>query len=154
MVGNNEDNWGRDPKIWFEQGTKGKFGCVCVGYARKQHPDGAMNEYGLAFDAFTMYRKGNLGEKDPNKKDFAYSHLLTIMQQCKTVDKVYAFFDKLNLHILDGSPIFNGVMFLFVDKTGNYLVIEANKMTLGNDDKFALANFSIADIKDLSTIKL
>ncbi len=153
MVGNNEDSWGRDPKIWFQQGTNGKFGCVCVGYARKQHPDGAMNEYGLAFDAFTMYRKGNLGEKDPNKKDFAYSHLLTIMQQCKTVDEVYTFLDKLNLHILDGSPIFNGAMFLFVDKTGRYLVVEANKMTFGNNDKFALANFSIADTKDLSTIK-
>ncbi len=153
MVGNNEDSWRRDARIWFEQGTNGKFGVVCVGYARKQHPDGAMNEYGLAFDAFTMYRKGNLGEKDPNKKDFAYSHLLTIMQQCKTVDEVYAFLDKLNLHILDGSPIFNGAMLLFVDKTGKYLVVEANKMTFGNDNKFALANFSVADTKDLSTIK-
>lgn len=154
IVGNNEDSWERDPKIWFEQGTNGKFGCVCVGYARKQHPDGAMNEYGLAFDAFTMYRKGNLREKDPNKRDFAYSHLLTIMQQCKTVDEVYTFLNKLNLHILDGSPIFNGAMLLFVDKTGKYLVVEANKMTFGNDDKFALANFSIADTKDLSTIKM
>lgn len=153
IVGNNEDSWGRDPKIWFVQGTKEKYGVVCVGYARKQHPDGAMNEYGLAFDAFTMYRKGILGEKDPNKKDFAYSHLLTIMQQCKTVDEVYAFLEKLNLQILDGSPVFNGAMFLFVDKTGKYLVVEANKMTFGNDDKFVLANFSIADTKDLSTIK-
>jgi len=155
MVGNNEDSWGRDPRIWFEQGTNGKFGVVCVGYARKQpHPDGAMNEYGLAFDAFTMYHKSNIPEKDPNKKDFAYAQIKTIMQQCKTVDEVYAFLEKLNLHVLNGSPIFNGGMLLFVDKTGKYLVVEASKMTFGNDDKFALANFSICDTKDLSTIKM
>lgn len=154
MVGNNEDSWGRDAKIWFEQRAHNKFAAVYVGYARKQLPDGAMNEYGLAFDAFTMPRKDNVPEKDPNKKDFAYAHVKTIMQQYKTVDEVYAFLEKLNLHILNGSPIFNGGMFLFIDKTGKYLVVEANKLTLGTDDKFVLANFSIADTKNLSTIKM
>jgi len=155
MVGNNEDSWGRDARIWFEPGTNGRFGMVCVGYARKQpNPDGAMNEHGLAFDAFTMHRKPNIPEKDPNKKDFAYAHIRSIMQQCKTVDEVYAFLEKLNLHILNGSPIFNGGMFLFVDKSGKYLVVEADKLTLGNDDEFVLANFSIADTKDLTTVKM
>ncbi|MFI5220411.1 MAG: linear amide C-N hydrolase [Bacteroidia bacterium] len=153
MVGNNEDSWGRDARIWFEQGTNEKFGVVCMGYARKQHSDGAMNEYGLVFDAFSMPYKPNIPERDPNKKDFAYSHIKTIMQQCKTVDEVYAFLKELNLHVLNGSIIFYGGMLLFVDKTGKYLVVEASKMTFGNDDKFALANFSIADTKDLSTIK-
>jgi hypothetical protein len=155
MVGNNEDSWGRDAKLWFEQGKNGKYGTVCVGYARNQPlPDGAMNEHGLAFDAFTMAHKDNIPEKDPDKNDFAYSHLKTIIQQYKTVDEVYAFLDKLNLHILNGSPLFNGGMFLFVDKTGKYLVVEAHKMTFGHDDKFVLANFSIADTKDLMTIKM
>lgn len=153
MVGNNEDSWGRDPKIWFEQGRNGKFGCVGVGYARKQHPDGAMNEHGLVFDAFSMPHKPNLPERDPDKKDFTYADIKTIMQQCKTVDEVHAFLKELNLHVLNGSVIFYGGMLLFVDKTGKYLVVEANRMTFGNDNKFALANFSIADTKDLSTIK-
>ncbi len=154
MVGNNEDSWGEDAKIWFEPGKNGKFGFVGLGYARKKHPDGAMNEHGLAFDAFAMLRKGTLPDRDPKKKDFAYGHIRTIMQECKTVDEVYAFLAKLNLHILDGSPIFNGSMLLFADKTGKYLVVEADKMTLGNEEKFVLANFSVADTKDLSTIKL
>jgi hypothetical protein len=154
MVGNNEDSWGRDARIWFEPATKDKFGVACVGYARKQpNPDGAINEYGLVFDAFTMPHKPNLPERDPKKNDFAYAHIMTIMQQCKTVDEVYGFLKKLNLHVLNGSVLFNGGMLLFVDKTGKYLVVEASKMTFGNDDKFALANFSIADTKDLSTIK-
>ncbi|MES2478091.1 MAG: hypothetical protein V4561_03335 [Bacteroidota bacterium] len=154
MVGNNEDSWGRDALVWFEPGTKDKYGVVCVGYKRKQpNPDGAMNEYGLAFDAFTMPHKPGLPERDPNKKDFAYRDMKTIMQQCKTVDEVYAFLNVLNLHVLNGSILFNGGMLLFADKTGKYLVVEASKMTFGNDDKFALANFSIADTKDLSSIK-
>lgn len=93
MVGNNEDSWGRDASIWFEPGTKGAFGVVCVGYARKfPHPDGAMNEHGLVFDAFTMRHRSNMPERDPHKKDFSYSHIKTIMQQCKTVNEVYTFF--------------------------------------------------------------
>lgn len=153
FVGNNEDSWGRDARIWFEPATNGKFGVVCVGYARKQpHPDGAMNEHGLVFDAFTMAHKSGLPDRDTNKKDFSYAHIKTIMQQCKTVDEVYEFLSGFNLHVLNGSIIFNGGMLLFVDKTGKYLVVEASKMTFGDDKKFALANFSIADTKDLSTI--
>lgn len=153
MVGNNEDSWRKDARIWFEQGENGKFGVVCVGYAGKQNPDGAMNEHGLAFDAFSMPHKPNMPERNPNKKDFAYSHMKDIMQKCKTVAEVHAYLEKLNLHVLNGSIIFHGGMLLFVDKSGKYLVVEASKMTFGNDDKFALANFSIADTKDLSTIK-
>lgn len=155
MVGNNEDSWGRDPRIWFEPGTNGKFGVVCVGYARKQpNPDGAMNEYGLAFDAFTMPHKSTILERDPQKKDFGYAHILTIMQQCKTVDEVYDVLKEMNLHVLNGSVLFNGGMLLFVDRTGKYLVVEASKMTFGTDDTFVLANFSIADTKDVSTVKM
>lgn len=155
MVGNNEDSWRRDPRIWFVPGTNGKFGVVCFGYAGKQpQPDGAMNEFGLMCDAFTMPHKADFPERDPNKKDFTYAQITNIMQQCKTVDEVYALLNEMNLHILNGSIIFNGGMYLFVDKTGKYLVVEAGKMTFGNDHKFALANFSIAETKDLSTIKI
>lgn len=154
MVGNNEDSWGQDARIWFEKATKDKFGAIYVGYARKVLPDGGMNEYGLTFDAFTMPHKRNMPEKDPNKKDFGYAHMKVVMQQCKTVDEVYNFLSKLNLHVLNGSPIFNGGMFLFVDKTGRYLVVEAEQLIFGNDDKFLLANFSFADTKDVSTIKM
>lgn len=60
----------------------------------------------------------------------------------------------LNLHVLNGSPLFNGAMLLFIDKAGKYLVVEASKMTCGNDSQFVLANFSICDTKDLSKLKV
>jgi len=154
MVGNNEDSWGRDSRIWFEQGLNGNYGVAYVGYLRKQLPDGGMNEHGLVFDAFTMPHKANMPERDPNKENFVYSHLKTILQQCKTVDEAYVFLEKLNLHVLNGSPIFNGGMLLFVDKSGKYLVVEADKMSFGDNEKFVLANFSFADTKDLSKVKM
>lgn len=154
MVGNNEDSWGLDARIWFEPRTTTQYGVAYVGYARKHpNPDGAVNEFGLAFDAFTMPHRAEILAKDPNKRDFGYGDLRTIMQQCKTVDEVYAFLSKRNLHVLNGSAIFNGAMLLFVDKTGKYLVAEAHQLSLGSDDKFLLANFSFADTKDLSSIK-
>jgi hypothetical protein len=76
------------------------------------------------------------------------------MQHCKTVDEVYAVLKALNLHVLNGSVLFHGGMLLFIDKTGKYLVVEAHQMTFGKDYQFVLANFSIADTKDLSTVKI
>jgi len=102
MVGNNEDSWGRDSRIWFEQGLNGNYGAAYVGYLRKQLPDGGMNEHGLAFDAFTMPYKSNMPDRDPNKENFVYSHLKTILQQCNSVDEVYTFLEKPNLHVLNG----------------------------------------------------
>jgi len=153
MVGNNEDSWRQDARIWFEPATSDRYGVVCVGYAGKRHADGMMNEYGLVFDAFSMPHKSNFPERDPSKTDFAYARLKTVMQQCKTVDEVFSFLQEMNLHVLNGSILFNGGMLLFVDKTGKYLVVEAGAMTFGTDDKFVLANFSVADTKDLSTVK-
>lgn len=154
MVGNNEDSWSQNSRIWFEQGAINKFGVAYVGYTHKIHPDGGMNEFGLAFDAFTMPSKENIPERDVNKSDFEYVQLKTIMQQCQTVDEVYDFLNKLNLQILNGSPLFHGSMLLFVDRTGKYLVVETDNLTFGNDDSFVLANFSFADTKDLNSVKM
>lgn len=154
LVGNNEDSWRQTSRIWFEPGENATYGAVYVGYADKQDPDGGMNEFGLVFDAFTMLRKPGIARKDPQKKDFTYRLLRTIMQQCKTVDDVFLFLKQYNLHVLNGSPLFNGGMLLFIDKTGKYLVVEADKMTPGQEDKFVLANFSLAGTKDLSQVKI
>jgi hypothetical protein len=154
VLGNNEDSWRRDAMIWFEKGSRDKFGIACFGYERKKpDPDGAMNEHGLAFDAFTMPHKPDIPEKNPGKRDFSYGEIRTIMQQCKTVDEVFAFLEKRNLHGLNGSILFHGGMLFFTDRSGKYLVVEAHKMTIGKEDKFVLANFSVAETKDISTIK-
>lgn len=154
MVGNNEDSWRLTSRIWFEQGKEGRYGVAYVGYADKNGPDGGVNEYGLAFDAFTMPHRSGVAPRDAFKKDFSYDHLKPIMQQCKTVDEVYAFLRPMNLTVLNGSPLFNGGMLLFVDRTGKYLTVECDSMVMGNDDRFVLANFSHAHTKDPGTVQM
>jgi len=155
ILGNNEDSWGRDAIVWFEKGSREKYGIACFGYERKRpNPDGAVNEHGLAFDAFSMPHKPGITERDPGKQNFSYAGIRTIMQQCKTVEEVYAFLEKMNLQSLNGSILFNGGMLFFTDRSGKYLVVEAGKMTFGNQDKFVLANFSVAETKDLSLVNI
>jgi uncharacterized protein (DUF486 family) len=154
MVGNNEDSWGQDARIWFEPGDEHNAGVVCVGYARKKYPDGAINEHGLVFDAIALPHRTDMPERDPKKKDFGYPTLLTVMRQCRTVDEVATFLEPFNLHVLNGSPLFYGCMLLFVDPSGAYLVVEASKMTRGTEDRLALANFSVAHTPDPNTVRI
>ncbi len=153
MVGNNEDSWRETSAIWFEQAIDGNYGAVYVGYTDKNWPDGGMNDQGLAFDAFSMPHRRNLPQPDPNKSDFGYIDLKKILQKCATVDEAYNYLHNLNLHVLNGSPLFYGGMLLFIDKTGKYLVAEADTLVIGNDDRFVLANFSYARTADLNSIK-
>lgn len=153
MVGNNEDSWRQTAMIRFVPAFAGRFGVAYVGYADKAFPDGAVNEYGLAFDAFTMPGKANLPPKDSRKADFSYGLFPQIMEQCKTVDEVRSFLQAYNLHTLNGSVLFNGAMLLFVDRAGHYLVVEPDAMTQGTEDRFVLSNFSYADTPDKTTVK-
>lgn len=153
MVGNNEDSWRLTSMIRFEPRTDGRFGAVYVGYSDKAHPDGGMNEFGLVFDAFSMPHKPRIPDRDPAKEDFSYEQLKTILRQYKTVDEVQSFFEKRNLQLLNGSPLFHGGMLLFVDRTGNYLVVEADKLSRGNRNKLVLANFSYANT-DPNTVRM
>lgn len=154
MVGNNEDSWRLTSRIWFEAATADRYGVAYVGYSDKHNPDGGVNEYGLAFDAFTMPHRSGLPPRDPAKKDFNYGELRTLLQECKTVEEVYARLSQENLQVLNGSALFNGGMLLFVDRSGKYLVVEADALTLGDDPKFLLANFSYAHTKDLSSVTM
>lgn len=133
-LGNNEDSWRRGSRIWFEQGKVGKLGCLYVGY--NELPQGGMNEAGLAFDGLTTLPKpvkNSLRKKEiSNPIDF----LKDIMQRCKTVEDVKRFAIQYNRQ-----KFFNNGECLFTDKAGNYLVMEADTLISGNDDKYLIANF-------------
>lgn len=153
MVGNNEDSWQDNAQIWFENGSKGKFGVVYVGNNQASKAQGGMNEFGLTYDAFTMRHQPNLPPRDESKKDFHYRHIKDIMQTCKTVDEVKTYLKQFNLHLLNGSPLFNGGMLLFADKSGKYMTVEADTIFVGNDPSFLLANFSYAKCDNPRNIK-
>ena len=115
IVGNNEDFWNQNSRIWFEQGDKQHFGVAYVGFDN-MWPQGAMNESGLVFDGFAMpYLAINdtIGKKEVDEENF----LKYIMRTCSTVDEVKEIFIQWDLRGIETS------MFYFVDKTGNQLIV-------------------------------
>ncbi len=57
------------------------------------------------------------------------------MQNCKSVDEVHNLLNQFD------RSIFNGAMLLFVDITGEYLVLEVDTIITGNNREYILANF-------------
>ena len=147
MVGNNEDAWQLNSRIWFEQGGINKFGCAYVGHANL-FPQGGINEAGLSYDGFTVYPK-NLKDLSGKKKvDNPGAFLKDIMQHCKSVEEVQAFAAQYD------RSVFNNGMLLFIDKSGKYLVMEVDTMTIGNDEKYVLSNFCPSITPDLNAVPI
>jgi tetratricopeptide (TPR) repeat protein len=145
MVGNNEDYWNPNTRIWFEQGKSGEYGTAYVGFD-DFWPQGGMNQAGLVFDGFGMDYKAindTLG-----KKTLSPDFLKDILKQCATVDDVKKYLSQYNLSGLEKS------MFLFIDKAGNYLVVEGDSLTTGNNEFYVLSNFYPSQIKNESDINI
>lgn len=149
MYGINYDAWFTQPRIWFE--TKG-FGAVFTGanYQNRNDltPQSGMNEFGLSFGTLATPTPEN-GNTSPNLKRISSrsQYLKDILHSCKTVEEV-----KTYIAQYDHSSLLNDV-FIYTDKSGQYLIVEPYIMTLGNESKYVLANFCPSTIKDLSTIK-
>jgi hypothetical protein len=145
MIGNNEDYWNPNTRIWFEQGKKGEFGAAYVGYDNFW-PQGGINQAGLVFDGFSedyLVIRDTLGKKplDPN-------FLKEIMKKCATVVDVKNYLSQYNLSGLETS------MFFFVDKTGRYLVAEGDSLIIGNKDYYLVSNFYPSQVKDESKVPI
>lgn len=136
LVGNNEDYWNPNTRIWFEKGESQKFGAMYVGFDNL-YPQGGMNEAGLVFDGFAM---DYLAITDTtNKEDLStgekFSFTKNILQKCATVLEVREILLKYNLQMFQTSLLF------FVDKSGEYLIVEGDSLILGNDSTYIQSNF-------------
>jgi tetratricopeptide (TPR) repeat protein len=140
IVGNNEDFKNADTRIWFEPGTGNQFGAVYVGY-NNLFPEGGVNEAGLMFDAFGMKNKP-LKDTAGKFPIFELDLKRRIMRECSTVEQVKALIDKYNLYFWSHSD------WVFVDKSGNYLVVDGDSGTLGGNRYFVQTNFRQSEIKD------
>jgi hypothetical protein len=151
MVGNNEDAWRENSRIWFEVGRDGHYGAAYVGHD-DGFPQGGLNEAGLAYDGFAVYGrvlkpvagKEKVGGALADKVGF----LTSIMQQCATVEEVQRFVNRYD------RGVFNHGMLLFIDKKGDYLVVEVDTTILGHDAKYVLANFCPSLTPDPSTVTM
>lgn len=146
MVGNNEDFWNQNSRMWFEQGDDKNFGVVYVGFD-DFWPQGAINEKGLVFDGFAMpYQEINnfAGKKPPEQEDFLHF----IMRTCTTVNEVKNFFSQLDLRGMETS------MFYFVDKSGKQLIVEGDSLEIRNKSYDITSNFYPSQYDDLNDVTI
>ncbi|RZN83534.1 MAG: tetratricopeptide repeat protein [Winogradskyella sp.] len=148
IVGNNEDWISANSEIWFEPAKDGKYGVAYVGFLN-HFPQGAMNEAGLVFDAFvTDYLpvEKTKGKEKVTSLQVTYD----IMRNLENVRQVKAYFERIDLSYMAGG------IYMFVDKTGEYLIVEGDILTIGNDPYYLQSNFipsqnpTPADVKNVN----
>jgi len=150
MVGNNEDYWNPNTRIWFEQGASSKFGAMYVGFDNL-YPQGGMNEAGLVFDGFSMDYlavSDTIGKKSIGTEQDLFSFTKNILQTCSKVTEVKEFLLKYNLES------FHSSLFFFVDKSGQYLIVEGDSLILGNDLTYIQSNFYPSCTKDANKVNI
>lgn len=147
MVGCNEDAWRTTSRIWFQNARNPlEYGTAFTGSRvvgqNKYAPQSGMNEVGLVFSRLGSYHpKQNLplGEKKEitNEVDF----LTDILHNCATVDEVKKYMEQYD------HSVFIDDVFMYIDSTGKYLVVEPYNLIIGNDRNYVLSNFcpSITD---------
>lgn len=140
LVGCNEDAWRTTPHIWFEAATNDQY-AVCFTGSRVIQPSkfaaqSGMNEFGLVYSRLVAYTPEKTGIKNPGKKMVDPDEFLKdLLRSCKTLSEVN---DRWNQY--DRTEFLLDV-FIYVDRAGNYLIVEPYSTTFGSDPTYLLSNF-------------
>lgn len=147
MVGCNEDNWRTTSKICFVNARNAQeYGIGFTGSRQvsggRTAPQSGMNEVGLTFSRLVAYHP--LEESpftDRLKINDEVVYLTDILHKCATVDEVKSYIERYD------HSIFIDDVYIYIDSTGDYLVVEPYKLIKGNDPNYVLSNFcpSITD---------
>ncbi|MEM9051026.1 MAG: hypothetical protein AAGC47_03140 [Bacteroidota bacterium] len=147
MVGCNEDAWRTTSKIWFENADNlngygaGFTGSRQVG-SHRTAPQSGMNEKGLTFSRLTAYYP-KLEDPIINRPKITneVDYLTDILHQCATVEEVKNYIEQYD------HSIFLNDVFIYIDSTGKYLIVEPYQLIEGNEPYYVLSNFcpSITD---------
>ncbi|MBX3164748.1 MAG: hypothetical protein KF900_09720 [Bacteroidetes bacterium] len=146
FVGNNEDYWNPNTRMWFEKGQNENYGSMYVGFDNF-YPQGGMNEKGLVFDGFSINARPM--KSNPNKLVPPNNMLKHIMQKCQNIDEVYKLVEKYDL-----TAMLISSMWIFIDADGNYLVVEGDVLTKGNDSRYLLSNFCPSQTPNLDEVNI
>lgn len=147
MVGCNEDAWRTKSKIWFINAKdKSEYGVAFTGSRRVKPnqfaPQSGMNEVGLAYSRLASYfpeRDVESTDKISIKNEVDY--LTDILQKCGSVDEVKQYIERYD------HSLFVEDVFIYIDSSGKYLIVEPYELIVGNDSNYVLSNFcpSITD---------
>lgn len=137
IIGSNEDQWRTTPHIWFEKGTNSHYSCAFTGSRaignNKYAAQSGMNEHGLTFTRLASYHPFQAVNKQ--KIDQPDLFLMDVLRTCKNVEDVYRLFDQY-----DRSCYIEDVL-IYVEPSGNYLIVEPYELIRGSDPTFVQANF-------------
>lgn len=140
MVGCNEDAWRTTSKIWFERALKAnEFGAAFTGSRQigngKTAPQSGMNEVGLTFSRLSAHypKKGSIPGRLAISNE--YDYLTQALHKCKTVEEVKRYIEQYD------HSVFIDDVFIYIDSSGTYLVVEPYELSIGTDATYVLANF-------------
>lgn len=147
MVGTNHDDWFTTPKIWFENANDAQeYGAAFTGARQmsgdRTAPQSGMNTAGLCFSRLASYYPP---QENPFKGRLPISdevdYLTNILHQCATVQEV-----RKHIERYDHSYFIEGV-FIYIDSSGDYLIVEPYQLIEGHEPQYVLSNFcpSITD---------
>lgn len=141
MVGCNHDAWLTTPKLWLENAKKpNEYGTIFTGSREvspnRTTPQSGMNTMGLAFSRLASYHPAQSTPisnrlKITNEADY----LSEILRKCATVKDVKKYIEQY-----DHSFFINDV-FIYIDSSGDYLIVEPYDLIEGNNPNYVLANF-------------
>lgn len=141
LVGCNEDAWRTTPHLWFEsRSKKDKYGAAFTGSrwdgTNGFAPQSGMNEKGLIFSRLAAYRpnRSNPNTKRPqiaNQTEF----LKKLLHQCQTIQEVQLYVNRFN------RETFAEDVLIFVQKNGDYLIVEPYSTQIGDQHDYVLSNF-------------
>ncbi len=142
IVGTNFDAYYLTPTIWFENATSDKtYGAVFSGGRQDGingiAPQSGMNLEGLSFSRLASPTPETGVTISKNKKQITNPtlYLKDILHNCKNVDEVKEYINRYDF------SYFLQDVFIYIDKSGKYLVVEPYTMTIANDAKYVLSNF-------------
>ncbi|MFT5512258.1 MAG: hypothetical protein ACI8SE_000655 [Bacteroidia bacterium] len=147
MVGCNEDAWRTTSKVWFKNAENpDEYGAGFTGSRQVASsmtaPQSGMNERGLTFSRLVAsYPKQSNTFLNRIKITNEVDYLTDILQKCATVEEVKKYIEQYD------HSVFIDDVYIYIDGTGKYLVVEPYKLIEGNDPYYVLSNFcpSITD---------
>ncbi|MEM9918229.1 MAG: tetratricopeptide repeat protein [Bacteroidota bacterium] len=133
IVGNNEDWFSPNTQMWFTPGKDGLYGVMNVGFTNG-FPQGGINEAGLMYDGFAMPYLA-VTQTSGKKKMPLGEAINSALQAYATVQEVKAY-----LLTVDLSDLAYG-MVVFIDRKGDYLVVEGDEINIGQEAEQSFSNF-------------
>jgi hypothetical protein len=142
IVGTNFDAYYTSPRIWFEKTLKpGTYGAAFSGGrvsgVNGFAPQSGMNEVGLSFSRLASATPDKNIVDMSHKKTIANecSYLKNILHTCKSIEEVQNYISQYD------HSFFKEDVFIYIEKSGKYLIVEPYTLITGNDANYVLSNF-------------